>query len=131
MPCDYRIDSSRRLVITTASGAVSFEEIVAHQKRLQGDPEFVPEFDQLLDCRSATNLNVSSEQARLVAQRKLFSRTSKRALVAGNPVVFGIGRMLQAYNELAPHGSVPRVFYDMKIALEWLHRTELLPVLVA
>ena len=131
MSCEYRIDSLRRLVITTASGNVSLEEIAAHQRRLENDPEFSPAFDQLLDCRSATNINVTAEDAREIAERKLFSPSSKRALVASIPVVFGIGRMLQAYNELSPNGSVPAVFYDMKLALQWLQRTELSSLLAA
>jgi len=131
MPCEYRIDSDRRLVITSASGEVSLEEVVAHQKRLESDPQFSPDFDQLLDCRSATNIHIAAQEAREIAQRKLFSRTSKRALVASIPVVFGIGRMLQAYNEMSPAGSVPAVFYDMKAALTWLQRTDLSSVLAA
>jgi hypothetical protein len=85
----------------------------------------MPDFDQLLDCRSATNVHVTSEQLMEVAARKLFSQTSKCAFVASTAVVFAIGRILQAYNQLSPNGSVAAVFYDMKAALGWLQRTDL------
>lgn len=129
MPLAYAIDESRGLVISTASGVVTFEEIVSHQDRLLSDPGFSTDFDQLLDCRRVGTIELTSDQAQQVATRRLFSRNSRRALVASQPVVFGVARMLQAYNEASARPSRPAVFYDLAAALKWLDREDLRTVL--
>jgi hypothetical protein len=99
---------------------VTFAEIRAHQNALLGDPAFLPEFNQLIDLTAATDLDISSHEARLVAQRKLFSPRSRRALVASQPAIFGVGRMLQAYNELSEAASRTAVWCNLPAAEEWL-----------
>ena len=129
MPVTYVIDASRALVITTGTGAVTFQEIVSHQDRLLSDPQFSPDFDQLIDCRQATDIVVTSAQARQIASRQLFSPKSRRAFLAANTLVFGIARMMQAYNEVSAWPSTPEVFSDLAAALEWLDRKDLSAVM--
>jgi hypothetical protein len=129
MPAAYVIDASRALVITTGTGVVTFQEIVTHQDRLLSDPRFSPDFDQLIDCRQATNIRVTSAEASRIASRKVFSRTSLRAFVASEQVVFGVGRMMQAYNEVSEYPSKAAVFYDLASALKWLDRKDLSAVI--
>ncbi|MGC2210396.1 MAG: hypothetical protein WA532_09835 [Candidatus Korobacteraceae bacterium] len=125
MPVAYVIDASHSLVISSGTGVVTFQEIVSHQDRLLSDPLFSPEFDQLIDCRQATDISVTSAEARQIASRKLFSRSSRRAFLATKPFVFAIGRMMEAYNEFSAWPSKAEVFYDLASALEWLDRKDL------
>ena len=120
MPCVYEIDIERGLVITTASGEVTFSEVTTHQDRLFADPDFNSRFDQLLDCSSVTLLDISSGEAKTIADRSQFSRTSLRAFVASQPANFGIGRMLAAYVEMSRTPSSARVFRDIASAMDWL-----------
>lgn len=120
MPCSYVIDTGKRLVITTACGCVTFAEIRAHQDKLLSDPEFNPEFNQLIDATAVTELDTSVDEIRIVVNRKLFSATSRRGLVASQPAIFGIGRMMATYLELSPVASEAGVFRDLASALRWL-----------
>lgn len=113
MPIESHIDVPRRLVQTKCSGVVRFDEVKNHQDRLLSDPDFDPTFDQIINLLDMTSLEVSPDEAMTLAQRKLFSRTSRRALVAASDMQFGIARMLQTYNELGKVGSNDHVFRDI------------------
>lgn len=120
MPLDYRIDVARRLVLSTGQGRVTFADVKAHQDRLLSDPHFDPSFNQLNDLVAVTHLVVSGEQGRNLASRHVFSPASKRAIVAVNPHVFGLSRLMQTYHSLVEGGSDVRVFSNLDAALEWL-----------
>jgi hypothetical protein len=120
MPCGYVIDKERHLVITTASGLVTYAEAKAHQDQLAADPEFSRDFNQLLDATTVSSLELSALQIRELARRRLFSAASRRALVATNPAVFGVGRMLQTYLDLAKAEEKVGVFYSIDSAVKWL-----------
>ena len=114
------IDKEQQLVISTGSDRLAFAEVKAHQDQLLNDPDFNSEFNQLIDLRAATSLDLSVDEAKIIARRRLFSPTSRRAFVAANPTIFGMGRMMEAYNELSNAASQVRVFYDLPSALKWL-----------
>jgi hypothetical protein len=120
MPLSYVIDKQRRVVVSTGTGIVTFAEIRAHQDALTSDPAFVPQFNQILNFTAATDLDISTPEARVVASRKLFSPQSRRAFVASQAAIFGMGRMLQAYHELSKAASQPAVFGDLAAAEKWL-----------
>ncbi len=120
MPCRYVIDKQRRLVSTTASGHVTFAEAKAHQDQLVNDPDFDPSFNQLLDASEVTVADLSSQQLRVLATRQFFSAEARRALVASQPLMFGLGRMMQAYHEIARGKAQMHVFYDRSEAMRWL-----------
>lgn len=120
MPCRYVIDKERRLVVSTASDCVTFAELKAHQEQLASDPDFTPDFNQLLDGTKATSLAVTIEQAKTLARRKVFSATSRRAFVAPSPAMFGIARVFEAYHSMSDVPSHVCVFYDLGEARKWL-----------
>lgn len=120
MPFDYVVYKGHRLVISTASGLVTWEEIKARQDQTKTDPAFNPEFDQIVDLRSATRVELSGDQIRFLAGRRIFSFRSRRAFVAPNPSVFGIGRMWESYTEFSQNPNEVRVFPDLPSALKWL-----------
>src|SRR5262245_52123091 len=81
----YSIDKERRLIVTTAEGRVIFDDIRGHQDRLVVDSDFDPSFDQLIDTTPATRFDISADQARILAERRIVFPESRRAFVATKP----------------------------------------------
>lgn len=120
MPIGYAIAKERRLVITTASGRVTFNEFRIYHDRLLNDPNFDPEFNQLLDGTAVTLLDITIDEAKKIIERKVFSAASRRAIVANRSDTFVITRVAQ--NHLAALNTPSRihVFSDVPSALKWL-----------
>lgn len=97
---------------------------MAHQDRLLSDPDFNPEFNQLLDGTRVTAVDISTEQIKTLTSRKVFTTTSKRAFVVSNVAFYGIGRMAETYFSLAKSPSQVTVFYDLPSALNWVGVSE-------
>jgi hypothetical protein len=119
MNVSYSIDKQRRLILTTAEGHVRFDDIRGHQDRLLADPEFDASFDQLIDTTAAADFDISVDEARILAGRRIVSPESHRAFVATRPHIFGLGRMMEIYHEGLNHADV-EVFYSIDEALKWL-----------
>jgi len=120
MPCSYVVDKERRLVITTGEGCVTPAEIKALRNQARGDPDFDREFNEIVDFRAVTAVDINGQQAWELAGTEVFSPHSKIALVASSPAVFGIGRMYSIYNEMSKAASYVSAFYDLPSALKWL-----------
>jgi hypothetical protein len=99
LPVSYVIERDSRLVVTTGVGHVTFEEVKRHQDLLLADPGFDPRFNQLIDATAMTQFDVSADEARQIAERRIFSPASRRAFLASKPSVFGIGRLMQVYQD--------------------------------
>ena len=63
MPVRYVIDGERRLVVSAASGRVTFDEFKAHQDQLSRDPAFSADFNQLLAGTEVTALDLSTAKS--------------------------------------------------------------------
>ena len=113
----YTIDKERRLILTTAEGTVTFDDIKDHQDRLLVDPDFDESLDQLIDTTAATKIDLSVRDVRVLAERRIVSPESRRAFVAIEPHIFGLGRLMEAYHE--PFGDA-QVFHSKDEALEWI-----------
>jgi hypothetical protein len=120
VPCRYSIDKERRLVICTGWGRLTFADMRAQQDELTGSPDFDPTFHQLVDVTGVTVLDLSVEEAKAIAKRGIYSPTSRRAVVAASPAVFGMARLMDVYHSLATGREQVRVFYDGDAALQWL-----------
>jgi len=120
MPFSYAVHKELNLVVSTGTDCVSWKEIKASQDHTQTDPTFHPLFDQIIDLRAVTSFDMTTEQVRVLARRAIFSLTSKRALVASSPAIFGVGRMWKMFTDLSDNPSQIRVFYDLSSALMWL-----------
>jgi len=120
MPFSYVVYKEHRLVISSGSGLLTWEEIKARQDETKTDPSFDPTFNQIVDLRSVTAILMSGDQARMLARRQIFSHESRRAFVATNPSIFGMGRMWEIYTEFSKTPSQIRVFADLPSALKWL-----------
>ena len=120
------------MVISTGFGRLTSAEIKTCMDQGVTDPDFDPGFNQIVDFREVTFVDVSGGQTRALANKALFSPESKRAVVAPNPAHFGFGRVFAAYHEMSESPSQVQVFYDLSSALRWLgieNNSELLQVL--
>jgi len=117
LPVRYVIDKEHRLVISIGEGSVTYREVRDHQDQLLRDPDFDATFNQLADATIATRFDMSAEEARQIALRVIFSPTSRRAFVAAQPAIYGLGRLMEVHHER--HGQA-QVFYDRDSALKWL-----------
>lgn len=108
------------MIISTGSGRVTAEEIKARQDETSTDPDFDPEFDQIVDLRAVTGFDVSIDQIRNLAHRKIFSGNSRRAFVGIAPSTFGTQLLWQVYTETSENPSQIRIFSDLTAALDWL-----------
>jgi len=97
------------------------EEMKAHQGQLLRDPDFDPTFDQFADFTTVTMADPSAQDIRDLAEKQVFSPTSKRAMVATKPFVFGLGRMFSSYHE---NRAEAQIFYNRDEALKWLGAPE-------
>ncbi len=120
MPIGYVIAKERQLVVTTASGRVTSTQFQAYHNRLLNDPDFRPEFNQLVDGTAITLLDLTLEEARAITERKVFSPASRRAFVATSADAMGITRMAQNHLAKSKTPSQIRLFPDLRSALKWL-----------
>jgi hypothetical protein len=120
MPFSYVVHKNLHLVISTGRDCVSWDEIRACQDQTHVDPDFDAEFDQIVDLRFVTRFIMTPEQASVLARRRIFSPTSKRAFIAPNSAVFGVGQMWHAFTELSDCPSQLGIFRDLPSALKWL-----------
>ena len=120
MPWTYVIDRHRRLIVSTGSGRLTFDEASTHNEHMESDPDFDPDFKQLIDLTRVTAFEVSTVEAKKLASRASFSAKSRRALVASSPEVFGMGRLMEIYHEMAGGRAETGIFYDRDEALKWL-----------
>jgi hypothetical protein len=122
MPVSSSIDKQRRLILTVADGCVKFDAVRAHQDRLLADCDFDATFDQLIDTTPAAMFDLTPTEAKVLAQRRIFSPKSRRAFVAAKPHIYGLGRMIEIYHEDIGYAEV-EVFHSVDEALKWLNCT--------
>jgi hypothetical protein len=118
MPASYAIDTDRRLVVTRIWGAATEDEIFDHGQRLRNDPQFRPDFRQLVDISELTEVLVGSGMIREASRNQFFSPGVRRAIVANSEAAFGMARMYAIASEEA--GQTIEVFRDRNEAEAWL-----------
>ncbi len=118
MPCRYVIHTQYGLILSTAWDRVSFAEVTAHQERLLHDPEYDPDFKQLIDATTVTNLDVSFDQIRDFLARR--QSRAQWAFLAHDLVILSLGRVLEARSAVVAGADSVKVFSDRKEALRWL-----------
>jgi hypothetical protein len=88
--------------------------------QLKERADFDPAFNQLLDFTHAARFDATAVQLRTIAAQPLFSRASRRAIVATNDAIFGLARMFEAYRSISDVGERVMVFRETHEALAWL-----------
>jgi hypothetical protein len=115
----YKIDKERRLVLSFGVGVLTKADLLGHMERLSKDPDFDPDFSQVLDFRQITALEIGPEDVRQLAQRNIFSPRSRRAFVVKDDLQFGLARMFEIHRELKGETGI-RVFRTFDEAMDWI-----------
>ena len=123
MPNFYKIDKERRLVLSTISETFSIEDAISHQQRLSEDLDFDPSFSHIVDFTQTTQFKVSGDDMRQFAQRSIFSRNSRRALIIPKLADYGMGRIYESLRHLEGQEGT-RVFRTLDEGLDWIFGKE-------
>ena len=118
MPVDYQIDKQNAVVLTTARGVLTADDIMAFRRRLDANPDFSPDMKQLIELLGITEVNVTKSEWCALAKTDPFMPGALRALVGDQDITYGILRMYEMMTD-RPGISV-HVFRDMEAAREWL-----------
>jgi hypothetical protein len=116
VPVTYTIDKSLDLVVITATGVITADDLRELQARGRADPEFDPHRPILIDLTGAELQGWTGVETRRIAGGGVNTR---RALLVASDLAYGIGRMLQAETQLLGQDNV-QVFRDRAAALAWV-----------
>jgi hypothetical protein len=117
MPVSSFVDSPARLVITLCIGEVTLKEISATFSEIRNHSGFHPDFRQLSDLSLASRIPLRFPDLYHLQQScDPFSNQGKRAMVAPDPVPFGLSRMYQ----LIVNSPNFEVFHSLPDALNFL-----------
>jgi hypothetical protein len=106
------------LVHLTLEGRLTDADLLAVQARMRGDEGFRPDFRQIVDATSLSEVAVTPEGLCAVAACAAWGAGSRRAMVAPSDVARAMGRMYQKLREGGPDRVA--VFTDLGEALAWL-----------
>lgn len=119
MAITYEIDVERRTILVRATGELTEHELLDCHHRLARDPAVRPEFSILFDLRGARGESIATEGIRALAGLPLvLSQTSRRAVVVGTDLGYGMARMygLRRGDRMRAF----EVFRDLEEAKRWV-----------
>jgi hypothetical protein len=122
MPACYKIDKERRLVMSTAFGVVTRQDLQNHQETLLADPEFGNAFSQLADFTRMTRLEVSAADVRALAAKDVFGPEARRAFIVSDDAAFGLSRMFEILRAAKGEEGI-RVFRTVEEGFGWIFAT--------
>ena len=120
MPFATSFYRDRRLMITRVWGHITMADVRAYQQELTQRPQFDPTWALVVDARDDVQFDLSSEEIRQLARTSVLAPSSRRAMVATAPAVFGLFRMYATLFELQMDGSTVGVFTTVDDALQWV-----------
>ena len=119
MPISYTLDKARRQIRTTATGAVTVDEIVKHFEAVGRDE--LLSYPELIDARGVTEPYLSGGEVRRAAEKVVAvcgaEKSGARAVLVNSTVTFGLARMFTTF--VVPHFHMD-VFRDANEAADWL-----------
>ena len=120
MSITFRVDHERRRILACGEGRLTYEEVCDYGVAVR--PFRMVGYDELFDA-AAVVATLTPDQIRTLATRAQQEATATAlwgmiAIVAKEPVVFGLSRMYATLAESA--GLKVAVFYDLAEAEEWL-----------
>ncbi len=119
MPACYKIDKERRLVMSTAYGVVTRQDLLSHQETLLADPDFGNTFSQLADFTRMARLEVTAADVRVIAARNVFAPEARRAIVVADEAAFGLSRMFEILRAAKGEEGI-RVFRTVEEGFGWI-----------
>jgi hypothetical protein len=104
MPIEFTIDHARRLVIATARGVLTGQDVFGYQRTVWSRAD-VQGYNELLDMRAVEGIDMPSVDnmralAQLSASMDIPATSSKFAIVATSDEAFGLSRMYETYRHL-------------------------------
>jgi hypothetical protein len=114
MPVVLKIDPHRRVVHSAFYGKITDAELLGHRTRIASDPDFNPQFADIVDFSDVTDPAITeSAISALAANPTLFSSSAVHIVIAPAAVMFQLGAK---FKELA-QSSRPN-FYVVKTRAE-------------
>jgi hypothetical protein len=100
MPVTFEIKPSLRTIFSTFHGVATEDDLISEAIELSKHADFNPAFSHIVDFSAATSTTLTPEFLRSFAQEKsLFNRDAKQVVVAPQPHIFGLARMVQMLRE--------------------------------
>jgi hypothetical protein len=125
MPIVFSIDTEHHVVWARATGVLNDADMFDYQRTVWSRPE-VAGFDEIVDMTEAgqVEMGTGDRMIRLAAasaETDIPGHPAKLAIIASEPLHFGLARMYQTYRELDPRSTKKvAVFRTRQEALEWL-----------
>lgn len=118
MPYSYLIDLEREVVFSRIWGTLTDDHATAHATGLKDDPRFDSEFNQIIDLRELSDLQLTGPGIRKVAQLNPFRPDALRAFVIGTGEAERLSRILWGYTEAGVDQYT--LFRELPPAMEWV-----------
>ncbi len=122
MPITYEIDREQNLIVTTASGTLTDDDVLGLKARLVQDKHFKPGMRELSDIRNIDRLDVTPAGVRAMVKQDrddaVIVSSHRLAIVLSDDVAFGMARMYQMLTESTMDDV--GVFRDIEEAKSWL-----------
>jgi hypothetical protein len=119
MPVDYAVNAEGHLVRSHFSGVVTFSEVATLAAKLRDDPEFAPDFAELITFAADVDVRLKLGDFTFLLTVDAFSETSKRAFVIpSRGAVYGVIRIYESVRDESPN---VRIFATEDEALRWLN----------
>jgi hypothetical protein len=112
MPVTYTIDRESRVVYSLFSGVFTDADVWQLIDALRKNPEYDPDFDELIDCSAVTENRVTAATLGSVQS----SSIPRRAVVAPSNANYGVSRIFQALQSK----QKIEVFRTLADAEQWL-----------
>jgi len=117
MPGIYKF--SDNLLIIAMGGEHTSEEFIAVLEKALKDPACPERVSLLIDgCKASFNPSPNELRELVDRMAEYGDKVGRRALVAGDDLLFGLGRMAGVFEDL--HGKEMQVFKDVEKAQAWL-----------
>jgi hypothetical protein len=120
----YKIDADRKVVLFSASGILTNDEMISCIAGLNADPGITEGMPSFTDARSVTEMKVTAAGFKKLAEVMENSETPRGASPAALLVSEGgnvlIGKLLVAFSESDPNMPRYKVFTDLAEAELWL-----------
>ncbi len=119
MPLFFHVDKARKLVMTTASGVVTREDVDTHFQKLLKHPDFDPRFSELGDYTHLTKIDFSADDLRDFARLNIFAPTARRAIIVSDDSTAVLAEMFALLRQVEGERDV-RVFRTLEEGVDWI-----------
>jgi hypothetical protein len=118
MPYSYLIDTERRIVFSRIWGVLTDDEVIAHATGLRDDPRFEAGFNQVIDFRALTDMQLTTPGLRKLAHLNPFRSNALRAFVVATDEALALSKAFWTYTEAGVDGYT--LFRSLEPAMEFV-----------